>query len=112
MNQANFWHDPAVAEAYAQLTSNPIDAWYAREVNRPLVASLIPPSTERVLDVGCGPGVSTAKLAETFPEVDGTDTSEPMLAVARKLYPNLKFFSWEDDISPEQTETYDSIVCA
>jgi arsenite methyltransferase len=42
---------------------------------------------ERVLDVGCGPGLLVAEMAEAVGEtghVTGLDVSEPMLAVARR----------------------------
>lgn len=48
----------------------------------------------RVLDVGCGPGNSTAVLAARFPgaSVLGIDSSPAMLESARKSYPQLQ---WE-----------------
>ena len=48
---------------------------------------------KNVLDIGCGPGNSTNALAERFPgaEVTGVDSSDDMLASARKKYPELTF---------------------
>lgn len=48
---------------------------------------------KRTLDIGCGPGNSTAALAEAFPntELIGIDSSENMLIKARKTYPNISF---------------------
>ena len=47
----------------------------------------------RVVDVGCGPGNSTELLSERWPEADivGIDTSETMLAEARKRLPKARF---------------------
>lgn len=46
-----------------------------------------------ILDVGCGPGNSTAILAERFPgaAVLGIDTAEDMLETARQAHPSLEF---------------------
>ncbi|WP_061930908.1 trans-aconitate 2-methyltransferase [Aureimonas sp. AU22] len=47
----------------------------------------------RIADLGCGPGNSTALLAERFPqaEVTGFDTSETMLQAARARLPGARF---------------------
>ena len=47
----------------------------------------------RVIDIGCGPGNSTAVLRETFPDADllGIDRSEAMLRRARATHPDLAF---------------------
>lgn len=48
---------------------------------------------KRILDLGCGPGNSTAVLAALWPEaeVTGLDNSETMLAEARKTSPHSKW---------------------
>ncbi len=47
----------------------------------------------KVLDVGCGPGNSTAVLARRFPEaaILGVDNAPPMIEAAKKAYPHLSF---------------------
>lgn len=46
---------------------------------------------QRLVDLGCGPGNSTAVLAERWPSarIEGVDTSEAMLAQAQRDYPRL-----------------------
>jgi len=56
-----------------------------------LVGLLAPRSEERILDVGCGIGQLTARIAASGAEVTGIDSSQNMLAEARKNYPNLRF---------------------
>jgi trans-aconitate 2-methyltransferase len=61
-----------------------------------LVAQLpFPPSQppKRIVDLGCGPGNSTAVLAARFPSspISGIDTSEDMLAKARATLPDVEF---------------------
>jgi len=46
---------------------------------------------ERVLDLGCGTGHLTAKIADLGAEVIGLDSSPSMIAQARQNYPKLKF---------------------
>ncbi|RIY00001.1 trans-aconitate 2-methyltransferase [Aureimonas flava] len=47
----------------------------------------------RIADLGCGPGNSTALLAERFPEAEiiGFDTSDAMLEAARARLPDARF---------------------
>lgn len=56
-----------------------------------VLSLLAPQPGERVLDLGCGTGHLTAKIAESGARVLGTDVSEEMLAAARKSYPHLEF---------------------
>jgi len=50
-------------------------------------------SPRRIVDLGCGRATSTRLLAERFPEADivGVDSSEPMLAEARRRLPGVRF---------------------
>jgi len=56
-----------------------------------LVALLEPRAGERILDLGCGTGHLTARIAETGALVTGVDRSEKMVTASRVAYPNLKF---------------------
>ena len=50
-------------------------------------------SVTRVLDIGCGPGNSTAVLRERYPhaKILGVDSSPVMIETARKTYPDIDF---------------------
>jgi trans-aconitate 2-methyltransferase len=63
-------------------------AWPARD----LVARIDRPP-RLAFDLGCGPGTSTRLLRERFPQaqISGVDTSEPMLAEARRRLPGVEF---------------------
>ncbi len=69
---------------------------FADERTRPareLLARVPLADARRVVDLGCGPGNSTALLVERFPEAEviGVDSSEEMLVAARKRLPGVKF---------------------
>jgi trans-aconitate methyltransferase len=52
---------------------------------------LAPQTGERILDVGCGTGQLTAKIAESGASVVGLDRSPEMIGQARQNYPALEF---------------------
>jgi trans-aconitate 2-methyltransferase len=56
-----------------------------------LLELLDPKPNEKILDVGCGTGHLTAKIAESGAEVTGLDSSTSMIAQARQNFPKLKF---------------------
>lgn len=61
------------------------------ELGKGVVELLAPKAGERILDVGCGTGHLTAEIAASGAEVVGIDSSEEMIAEARKKYPRLRF---------------------
>jgi len=56
-----------------------------------LLGLLDPQPGERILDLGCGSGQLTAKIAESGAAVVGLDRSEEMIVGARRNFPSLKF---------------------
>jgi trans-aconitate methyltransferase len=52
---------------------------------------LAPQPGERILDVGCGTGSLTEKIAAAATDVLGIDSSTSMIAEAKNRFPNLKF---------------------
>src|ERR1019366_7671508 len=52
---------------------------------------LEPQAGEKILDLGCGSGQSTAKIAESGADVTGLDRSEQMIVEARRNFTPLKF---------------------
>lgn len=57
----------------------------------PLIELLNPQPAERILDLGCGTGQLTARIAESGASVIGLDSSPVMIGQARQNYPKLKF---------------------
>lgn len=64
-----------------------------RDLVARLQQHLEPRQVRRIADLGCGPGNSTAVLAEVWPEAEivGIDESEAMLRSARASHPCLRF---------------------
>jgi len=56
-----------------------------------LIPLLNPQPNERILDIGCGTGQLTAKIADFGATVLGLDRSPEMIGQARQNYPNLEF---------------------
>lgn len=57
-----------------------------------VIGWLAPKEGERILDVGCGTGMLTEKLAENGSIVTGIDASAEMIAKAKEAYPQIGFF--------------------
>ncbi len=84
---------------------------FADERTRPaadLLARVPLEAPARAVDLGCGPGNSTALLAARFPEarITGLDSSPAMLEEARRTLPAVTFVeadlaAWEPDTAPD-----------
>jgi SAM-dependent methyltransferase len=61
------------------------NARFVAELGAPVVELLAPRAGERILDLGCGDGVLTAKLAAMRGDVIGVDGSAAQVEAARKL---------------------------
>lgn len=80
---------------------------FANERTQPsldLIARINVANPQRIIDLGCGPGNSTAMLRGRWPEADitGLDNSTEMIAAASKSYPQEKWIladiaSWVAD---------------
>jgi trans-aconitate methyltransferase len=64
---------------------------YVFEYGESLIDLLDPRPGERILDLGCGSGQLTAKIAESGAEVIGLDQAAEMIEQARRNFPQLTF---------------------
>ncbi len=76
-----------------------------------LANRLIKYKPNKILDIGCGPGNSTAVLADTFPNVHilGVDNSDDMIKKAVKAYPNINFQLCDVTSELDKLDSYDVI---
>ena len=79
-------HEPAVTPQSAQTWDPDVYAKNARfvaDLGQPVVDLLAPRPGERILDLGCGDGALTKRLAELGCDVVGVDSSAAQVAAAR-----------------------------
>jgi trans-aconitate 2-methyltransferase len=81
---------------------------YVYEHGENLVEMLAPFAHERILDLGCGSGQLTAKIADAGPHVLGLDSSPEMIAEARRNFPKLAF-DVADAASFRVAEPFDAV---
>jgi len=74
-----------VAEAYAKVNST------HGPVERAMLAALVELADGPIADLGCGPGAITAHLIALGSDAFGVDLSPGMVAVARGLWPGIRF---------------------
>lgn len=86
-----------VAAFYDKTARDWADAWYENESMLPFLRgfleALVP--APRVLDLGCGAGYETMRLAALGADAIGVDISEKSLAIARARNPQLAFYAMD-----------------
>lgn len=86
-------------------------AWDHNAYYHPLLLRQLPASCRRVLDVGCGAGAFSARLAERAEQVDALDCSPVMIQAARRRAPG-NVTCWQADVmkAPLPAQHYDAIT--
>src|SRR6266436_389211 len=78
-----FWDDQAKQHGHSDLATNPDTHYRALEIDS-ILRAISAMKHDTILDVGCGNGYTTHKIAKTFPHADitGVDFSTTMLEEA------------------------------
>lgn len=78
---------------YDRLAEELADKWYDNAVLLPLIRRFVAllPSEPKVLDLGCGAGYESKRLALVGAEVVGVDYSSRSIAIARSRTPECRF---------------------
>jgi ubiquinone/menaquinone biosynthesis C-methylase UbiE len=104
----------------AQFTDRAVVAAYHTRPPYPeevfdVLESLLPPGARRVLELGCGSGDLTLRLAPRVTSLDALDVSEPMLELARRRagagHANVRWLHSSAE-AHETSDTYSLIVAA
>ena len=66
---------------------------------------------QRVLDVACGTGVAARTAADVGATVIGLDLNEAMLAVARRLRPDIEWRQGDAAALPFEDDSFDAVLC-
>src|SRR6056297_1526343 len=79
-----------------------------------LVSAFIPSGPCRLLDVGCGVGTSSGKLAQRHPALSvlGVDITDANIEVASKLWANERVRFQRSDMSTVPSDETFDVVCA
>jgi len=114
-----FWTDPHISAMMLQAHLNPVDDAASRgaehihaEVDGLFSSGAVKPG-DRLLDLGCGPGLYAVELAKRGVQVTGIDFSERSLAHARKHATECGVeieFRHQNFLELDDVAAYDSII--
>ncbi|GIF77588.1 class I SAM-dependent methyltransferase [Asanoa siamensis] len=97
------------AEAAEYYEATMVPALFADWAPRAVAAASVGPG-RRVLDIACGTGVVARAAADRGAAVVGIDRNEAMLAVARRLRPELRWVSGDAARLPFVDDAFDAAV--
>ena len=98
-----------VAKHYDR-TNNVLSAGNAFLWRAAMVRALAPVAGERILDIACGTGTSSAALTRTGANVVGLDFSAGMLEQARRKHSNLEFVEGDAMKLPFHSDEFDAVT--
>jgi len=84
---------------------------YANEIYNHLLDFGLNPK-HRILDIGCGTGLASAPLLDNNFSVVGVDPSEPMLAHAKRRYPDALWVTGTAEKLPFDDASFDAVISA
>jgi ubiquinone/menaquinone biosynthesis C-methylase UbiE len=103
-----------VEETYAKIAQAYNDEFFDDTSDLPLINSLVGQLNvgSKILDIGSGPGQLALYLSRQGFEVEGIDSSDEMLVIARKRVPNVTFTKMDMRALEYPDETFDGILAS
>jgi 2-polyprenyl-3-methyl-5-hydroxy-6-metoxy-1,4-benzoquinol methylase len=112
-NVDRFNQDTLANNGYLYSTNAPYSAIKSNDrISRAVIAK-IPAQTGRIIDLGCGDGVYTAKFAEAFPlaYIEANDPAHKAIEMAQQRFPHINFRVANIlDLSTQTTTPFDVAV--
>lgn len=101
------------AEDYTQYINNASNFWN-KYIEEPAMQELLQEivHNKKVLDLGCGSGISTKKLKEWGAEAIGIDISENMIEIAKRTLPDTTFVIADMEKLPFKDNSFDVVSCS
>lgn len=96
-----------VAEAYAE---HYLEELAKKPLDRAMLDAFAETSRAMTLDLGCGPGQVARHLASRGVVVEGVDLSPAMIAIAKRLHPDLAFRTGDMLALPQEAASVSGIV--
>jgi 2-polyprenyl-3-methyl-5-hydroxy-6-metoxy-1,4-benzoquinol methylase len=108
--------EKALARQRGQAEKPPVaddDRWNHNIQYHPVLLDLVPPGAARALDVGCGDGMLSRRLAPLVDQVTGIDLDQPSIDVARRetAATNVEYVVGDILTYPFDPESFDVVVC-
>lgn len=90
------------------------DTWYKEELLKPTILDFVSllPANPRILDLGCGPGHESMRIAQTGADVVGVDFSEECIRIARERCPQCRFETMDFRDLDDRYGRFDGVFAA
>jgi SAM-dependent methyltransferase len=90
------------------------DEWYPNSVLMPSIRDFVSclPAHPRILDLGCGPGYESMRLASTGADVVGVDFSPENIRIARERCPGCQFVELDFRALDDRLGTFDGVFAS
>jgi len=100
------------AEEYHNSLLNPETNFYHKQIEKPAMISFLKNivRNKEVLDLGCGSGIFTKKIASWNSNVVGLDFSSKLINIAKRENPEIKFYIGNASKTPFKNSQFDIVT--
>lgn len=99
---------------YDLIAEKTADEWYKEELLQPTILDFLSllPERPRILDLGCGPGHESMRIAQTGADVVGVDFSEECIRIARARCTQCRFEVMDFRVLDDRYGRFDGVFAA